>query len=573
MRTLPPRFTHRIFLVCVLALAAFLFFVGAEWGIPSRAVLERVKPVEEPLTAFAARLAAERSEPGAEGWIAFNVACRAEEAAAREKGVADEILRLRAARSFLLASESFEESLVLAALSGLDPARGRIDPGVYQYGGAHLYTVASALKLASVLGYVRLVPDVRYYLERPDEMGCLYTMGRYVAALAGILAVLATFQLGAACGGGMAGAAAALLVALSPLVVAHAHMMRSHLFALPWALWALFWMVRLKEAPSVRKALWAGACGGLAAGSVLYHAALLLPLAAAHLLGGGGAGEKAKRFAISLGSALVVFALANPCLVLSPETLVHEWRDHGADFAGRSVFGFDGGGAVRLFAGVLPQALGPVGFFLALAGILALAWRPDQWILTAAFLPALAGLLFRRGHTPEDFAYARFGLLVIPIGAVWAGIWVARRVQEWRMLLGMAAGALFVIQIPMCLAYVWNFREAAGPRSTAANAARVLAQEIPAGALVAFDALPHPADTPAFDLWRFDVRFAPGALPAGDIDYWVVSETCPAAWRQTIEASFAPWKEIRKTPPFYVLLPFRDRFAMANRDFVIYRRK
>ncbi len=565
-------FSCKAVLAGSLFMSAVFSFSGLGWGLPSAKTLETLAPDQASRSAFVARLAESRPTPGDGNWIAFNIARRAEEAESRRTGVLDGPLESRVARSFLLASGSFEEALVLAAVSSLDPMSGDLDPGVLQYGGAHLYAVAAALKGAQLAGYACLVPDVRFYLERPGEMARLYRVGRMVSAVCGVLVVLATFHLAVALAGGGAGALAALLVALSPILVAHAHMMRSHLFALPWALWALVRIVRLREDPGWRKSLAAGALAGLAAGSVLYHAALLLPFLVAHGHGPHWK-EKGRQVAAGLAAFAAVFVITNPSLVFSGGLLAMEWADHGLDHAGNRVFGFDPAAAVRLFLGILPQAMGPAGFLAACAGAFAVAWRPAHWVVLAAFVPALGGMLLRRGHTPEDFAYARFGLILVPLGAVWAAVWavdIARNARRASVLVGTGA---VLFQLPLCLAYVGNFREAAGPVSTAVRAAREIAEHVPEGAAIAFDAIPNPADTPVVDPGRFDVRFAPGALDAPDVRYWVVSETCPHAWRTRIERDFEPWITVEKSAPFLPALPFRDRFAMANRDFTIYKRR
>lgn len=566
------RFSHRAGLAACLILASFLLGTGQEWGLPKGRTLALFAPGPAEREDLVARLAASRETPGDGNWIAFNMARRAEEEEARRRGVLDDRLRERVARAFLLASGSFEEALVLAAVGSLDPSAGDWDPGILQYGGAHLYAVAAALKGAELVGYARLVPDARFYLERPDEMARLYRVGRAVSVLAGLMAVWGTFRLAALLAGQAAGFLAALLVTLSPILVAHAHMMRSHLFALPWAVWALYGMARLREEPGLRRSAGAGALLGLAAGSVLYHASLLLPFLLAHARGPHWK-EKGRQLALGLLSAAAVFLATNPFLLGSPGLLAMEWQDHGIDYAGERVFGFSSAAAVRLFLGILPQAIGPVAYLAAGVGAAAVAWRPAHWVLLAAFLPALAGLLLRHGHTPEDFAYARFGLLLVPVGAVWAAAWAAGIARSARRAAILLGGGAILIQLPLCLAYAGNYREAAGPNATAERAARILLRDVPAGSIVAFETIPNPADAPVIDPWRWDIRFAPGALGAPDVDYWVLSEACPAAWRGRVERDFEPWRKVEKSAAFLPTLPFRDRFAMANRDFTIYRRK
>lgn len=566
------RFQHRAGLAACLVLASFLYGTGQEWGLPRTRTLHAFAPDPAARERLVTRLAASREAPEDGNWIAFNIARRAEEEEARRRGLLDERLRERVARGFLLASGSFEEALVLAAVSSLDPSAGDWDPGILQYGGAHLYAVAAALKGAELVGYARLVPDVRFYLERPDELSRLYRVGRAVSVLAGLMAVWGTFRLAALLAGQAAGFLAALLVTLSPVLVAHAHMMRSHLFALPWAVWALYGMARLREEPGLRRSAGAGALIGLSAGSVLYHASLLLPFLLAHARGPHWK-EKGRQLALGFLSAAAVFLATNPFLLGSPGLLAMEWRDHGIDYAGERVFGFSPAAAARLFLGILPQAMGPVAYLAAGVGAAAVAWRSAQWVLLAAFLPSFAGLLLRRGHTPEDFAYMRFGLLLVPIGAVWAAAWAAGVARSARRAAILAGGGAILIQLPLCLAYAGNFREGAGPRATAARTAQILLRDVPAGSIVAFETIPNPADAPAVDPWRYDVRFAPGAIDAPDVDYWVLSEACPAAWRKRVERDFEPWRKVEKSAAFLPTLPFRDRFAMANRDFIIYRRR
>lgn len=571
----PPSVAYGAALLAALVLAGVLFLPGLGWQCPSERRYRLLFP-DETRRAVAVERLAHSPRPGEEGWIAFNIARRAAEADARAAGrlpaegsFADAVLR-----GLCLASGSFEEPLVLAALASLCPAEGNFDPRLYQYGGFFLYATAAWLKAADVAGFVRLVPDVRYYLARPEEMARLYAAGRLLCALMGFLAVIATFQLAARQFGGAAGAAAAILAALSPLLVAHAHLLRVHLFALPWALWALLWMIRFAEQGGRRAAAAAGFFAGLAAGAAPYHGLLLAPLAVAHL-SRPRAEERGRRSALSAAALAAAFLLTNPYLPFSLDVLILEWHDHGADAFGRSVFAAPGAAdLLRAFLGFFPAAWGPLPYVGVVWGAVVLAWRREQRVLLAAFLTVLAALLSRRGHAPEDFSHMRFALLLVPVGAVWAAGAAARLARERPWTWPILGAAALALQFPLAAAYTANFVAAAGNGATTLSAGEILRAEIPPGARVAFDALPHPADTPVVDPFRWETRFAPGALARPEeVDFWVVSETCPAAWRAAIERDFRPWRRVAKPQPPLPTFPFRDRFAMANRDFVIYRRR
>ena len=99
-------------------------------------------------------------------------------------------------RRYRLYSYQPDEMITFNALRQMNPAQGRLDPRLYQYGGLWVYPVGGMLKLASLLRLVELRADVAYYLDQPEAFARFYVVAHlYSAALWGSVGAWVVYRL------------------------------------------------------------------------------------------------------------------------------------------------------------------------------------------------------------------------------------------------------------------------------------------------------------------------------------------------------------------------------------------
>jgi hypothetical protein len=282
----------------------------------------------------------------------------------------------------------------------------------------------------------------------------VYLAGRWLGVACGVATVWVTWLLAMRVAGWRAGAAAALVLAVSPTAVRDAHYVKHDVpvtLAIAVALLVLARLARVGEAagaatPPTRLALAAaGAACGVAFSTHYYAVFLALPLAIAVAARLGAFGDASRRPAIrpliaawlvaGAAAAFTFFALS-PFLLVEPRTA---WTDIVAnrqivvDRAGMLGSGpFPSAGAyLRL---LWHEGLGWPVTAAALAGaIVLLRRRPWHALLLASF--PLAFLLFL-SHT---VAASRYLNPVLPVLAVLAGAGLALLTRSTPSTLALAA--------------------------------------------------------------------------------------------------------------------------------------
>ena len=160
----PPR--ERWILAGLIVLAAVVFCIGINWGLPSR----RVDPFlfgDHPVWTGEEidRLApAENANVGAD--VDTNPIVN------RDKPVVlndTDSKRAEIVRRYRLFSYQPDEMITFKSLSRIRQFKG--DPRLYQYGGLWIYPVGVMLKAASIVGLVDLRSDRVYYLDHPEAFG------------------------------------------------------------------------------------------------------------------------------------------------------------------------------------------------------------------------------------------------------------------------------------------------------------------------------------------------------------------------------------------------------------------
>src|SRR5438132_2640981 len=170
-----------------------------------------------------------------------------------------------------------------------------LDQRFYEYPGLFFYLLAPVLAL----------------LHPRDSGPGAYLAARAVVAAFGVGSVGLTYLLGRRLSGPVAGLAAGLLVAVSPVEVFTAHMVRPDVALEAFVLLAFLAFSRL--GPGWRADLLSGLALG-AATAVKYTGVLLAPSYVAQRL--SAPGFRVSRLALAAGAALVAFALCSPYTLL-----------------------------------------------------------------------------------------------------------------------------------------------------------------------------------------------------------------------------------------------------------------
>ncbi len=303
-------------------------------------------------------------------------------------------------------------------------ATGSLDHGYYEYPGLMFYLLMPVLKLAGAGS----PPQAHAYLA-----------ARAFGAFCGVLAVALAALFGNRLAGPWAGLAAAAFLAVSPLHVETAHMLRPDL-ALE-VLLLLFFLACLRLGERGRDDARAGVLLGLAVG-LKFSGALAVATYAARRL--STPGPRWRGLALAGAAAALAFVVVSPYALLHLGAFragVHDQISYHytRDLTERLPY-------VERLLGYLQVwvvALGPVGAVLAAAGLVTvLAGAARRW-LPFLLLPPLTAAVF----ASTDFHYARHMLPSLSIVALLAGVALERLGRRWPVPAALLA--LLALAFPL----------------------------------------------------------------------------------------------------------------------------
>lgn len=459
---------------------------------------------------------------------------------------------LNSQRSFLLQSTHPDEKKSFIVLSRMRPWRLQFQPLYAQYGGGFIYPLGGFLAAGAAASATRLTPALEHYLERPEDMRRLYALGRLFMALTHLALLALAWKLGRELGGWPAGAAAAALLALSPLEAWASHQIKPHAYASVWALAALLAAARGRLTLS-------GALAGVAAGSNLLAAPLCAVPVLAWLL--SPSRERIRPALLGAAAAVGVFVALNPYLVFSYRDFSWELEVYSPQRLSLSWT------ALLDLARGAGEALGWAPAGLLLVG-LAWALRAGGPARLAAALSLLAAAaVFLR--FPQGGASAwRLYHAPVALAAVAAGAFAASlpRAARWALLCaaiiegGLRSGAALE-----------DMRRDQGRESTRDRAAAWIAEHVPDEDSIAVPRFPDPAHVPPFAFWRHRLIVAPSqaALLAAPLPDFVVVSEATAALMNAVPGYVEAARFEGVGGPFRAQDPAR----FAGIAFYIYRRR
>lgn len=427
------------------------------------------------------------------------------------------VVRVPATRSALPYTHAWDEPFVM------NPAVRTIKTGdwnprfaIYPGGYIHLQTFAASLAVFRMAGS----GDLAYLNELPtaDETKYLWTiphpeiyrMGRLLSALFGALTVVATFYLGQAAYGGVAGLLGALLLCFSRLAITCSSSIITDTPATFFTVLALLLSVRVLRSDSDERASYiaAGAMTGFAA-AMKYNAGIVfIGFLAAHFLRGRRGG---RLLSADLGLYLVLsaiaFVVATPYVILDYSEfmrgMIYNLRHYQ--------FGSHNASTVTAWQNFLAyvadfqnQGFSPIVVYAAFVGCalgFALRIRVHMVLMgfCAFYIWYFSGLKvhFFRNMMP-----------VLPLVALLASVPMAavlcfpRRVENRRLRMGRLAGTVVIGLMLMVGVVRGGLETVAGMRDNVDSRRQVLnciRKNLPANAKVAVDSNLHfylPPSTP-----------------------------------------------------------------------------
>ena len=332
---------------------------------------------------------------------------------------------------------------------------GTLDHGFYEYPG-----------LFSTL----LVPALAF-LSPPRLGPSAYLLSRGVVAAFSVLSVALCARLAQRLWGGLAPALlAAALLAVSPVEVETAHMVRPDIVLGTFVLLSSLFLLRVGEG---RKGdLQAGVSIGIAT-AVKFTGALLAPC---YLLRRAlSPGRRWPRVLLAGGAALLAFAVASPFTFLHARLAVLGLRSQVAYHYVAGPGDLGPLGTALAYGRILLRALGPVGVTLVPVGL----WlRRREWraFLPLALLPVLTVAVFSTATVHEE----RFLVPVLGLLAVFASAG-ATALFERGLVVAVAVSAAF---LGPPLVYSLQFLSAISRPGTRDLAADWIEQHTPPGARV-----------------------------------------------------------------------------------------
>ena len=184
-----------------------------------------------------------------------------------------------------LATYHPDELINLEAALKVDIPHLQLDTEFYNYGALYFYIVSFAHTVARGWGFIPSTPQSVTALmpEAAPERAALFLVGRSVTAIMGTLTIVAIYFLGRRLYGRRAGLLAALLYAVAPLAVVHAHFLTVDVPATFFVTMALLWAVRLLEKQNWSNYVLAGVWVGLAIATKYNTGLVLIAPIVAHI--------------------------------------------------------------------------------------------------------------------------------------------------------------------------------------------------------------------------------------------------------------------------------------------------
>lgn len=467
-----------------------------------------------------------------------------------------------------------DEYVFFKSLSGMRPGRLDLFHGFFGWPALQFYVVGAALKGASLVGAAVLVPDLEYYFQNPEAMARLYEIGRGVTFLFAVGCLVVVWRAGRRLFGPAGGAAAALLLAVTPLFTINARYLTADVPMLFWLALVLLFSTHILAGGGRRWYALAGVALGLAAATRYQGALGAFLILAAHAGRAPGGGwlrsipkmATARNLWIAAGVSVAVFLACNPYILVRPGQFMQE-------FAGEMR-----GARLPVQAFLLQGLLfAETGFglmmLIATGGALALlAARRDRNALFVLIGFGVPGALLLLGR-PGMARYLLPALLLPVLLMAWAFAvmceqGLARRKAGARYVLpGLLA---FVLLVTLVQASAFAALYIYPSFDTRTRAGDWISRSVPAGATVGVLSEPWQFELPPLDAQKYRLVILSGGAADPRPDYLVLSDLqlglrAPEEWMARFDPRYAVVEQFESWPlgqrAFLALGPHDLRYA------------
>ena len=463
--------SHFIAALAAIAILAWLVLPGLRWGLPSET--RNRLTLGEDRSAWYAPPMSEREKDSPWEYYPNNLTGGPKRTGAAPRSAFNP-----------LRSYHPDEYVFLKSLSAMKPSDLKLFPGFFGWPALQFYVSGVALKVSSWFGAVRLVRDMDFYFQNPEQTARLYEVGRIVTLLFAAGCILVVWRAAGRLFGPAGGIAAAMLLAVTPLFTINARYWTADVPMLFWISMALLFSTHILAGGGRRWYVLGGIAVGLAAATRYQGVAAAFLIAAAHwmrpanvaraisprsgkiarpALSDSGTGEprceRARRFFASkdlwLAAAisLAVFLACNPYILARPGQFVQEFTgelhgSHGnwAQFALVGLFSVVTGLGIIFFFAIFAasllaairrgRAISFVVLGFGLPAVILLIGRPAmaRYWMPVLLLPVLLvawafATVYRQGierHKPGAKTTPPFLLLILLFATGWQSFAFAR---------------------------------------------------------------------------------------------------------------------------------------------------
>lgn len=366
-------------------------------------------------------------------------------------------------------------------------AKGDLNPHNFLYPTLYFYVLfawegLTALAAVAVRAVDSFGAFQREFFVDPTRV---YVAGRLLTALLGTATVAATFVLARRIAGPVAGLAAALAVAVSPLHVRDSHYVKHDvpvtlLIVLAYLAYERLWRVfpsgtGVFEDVRDGEVMWAGVLTGLAFSTHYYSIFLAVPLVWSAARRAATPAEAIRRVAIAALTSAFIFFLCSPFILAEPATALRDIQANRQIVVDRAVGSLGYGATLGRYAAMLvSDTIGWPFVLCAALGAVAIAredGRRAAWLLSFS----VPFFFFIAGTYPAS----RYLIPLVPFLAVLAGVFVAR-VAAWQGGAWWIAPALAILPLLTSVRTDRFIRQT----DTRTLAAHFIESRLPAGATI-----------------------------------------------------------------------------------------
>jgi hypothetical protein len=313
-------------------------------------------------------------------------------------------------------------------------AKGDINPHNFLYPTLYFYVlfVWEALTATAAVGTRGVQSFGAFQREFFVDPTRVHVAGRLLTALLGTATVVATFALARRLAGPIAGLAAAVAVAVSPLHVRDSHYVKHDvpvtlLIVLAYLAYERLWRVFPTETGAFEtlrtsEVAWAAVLTGLAFSTHYYAIFLAIPLAWSAARRAASPGDALRRVGLAAVISAAIFFLCSPFILVEPATAIRDIQANRQIVVDRAVGSLGYGATLARYAVMLVRdTLGwPFVLFAAIGALVAVREEPRRAAWLLAF--PIPFFLFIAGTYPAS----RYLIPIVPFLAVFAGISIAR---------------------------------------------------------------------------------------------------------------------------------------------------